>query len=149
LQTPAAAIDVDPKTHAPAPLEGLQPLRILLAEDNPINQKLAVTLLTREGHRVSVAEDGNAALQATIEQTFDLILMDMQMPGLSGVEVTRQIRANEGDGPHTPIVALTANAFAEDREACLDAGMDGYVSKPIRRDELFAAMAAALAARPD
>jgi CheY-like chemotaxis protein len=106
-------------------------------------------LLTREGHRVSVAEDGNAALQATIEQTFDLILMDMQMPGLSGVEVTRQIRANEGDGPHTPIVALTANAFAEDREACLDAGMDGYVSKPIRRDELFAAMAAALAARPD
>jgi signal transduction histidine kinase/ActR/RegA family two-component response regulator len=124
-----------------------RPLNILLAEDNPINQKLAVTLLGRAGHRVSVAEDGDAALRALACESFDLILMDMQMPGLSGIEATLQIRTNAN--PHArrvPIVALTANAFAEDREACLAAGMDGFVSKPIRREELFAAIAAALPA---
>jgi len=125
-----------------------RPLSILLAEDNLINQKLAVTLLTREGHHVVVAEDGEAALQALAQARFDLILMDMQMPGLSGLEATRQIRANESAeanrGQRIPIVALTANAYAEDRDACLAAGMDGFISKPIRRDDLFAAIAAAL-----
>ncbi len=122
------------------------PLHILLAEDNPINRKLAVTLLGRAGHRITVAEDGAAAVQALAQDAFDLILMDLQMPGLSGLEATRQIRAGEsGNGSsRVPIVALTANAFAEDRAACLDAGMDGFVSKPIRREELFAAIAAAL-----
>ena len=125
-----------------------RPLSILLAEDNLINQKLAVTLLTREGHHVVVAEDGEAALLALAQARFDLILMDMQMPGLSGLEATRQIRANESaeanSGQRIPIVALTANAYAEDRDACLAAGMDGFISKPIRRDDLFAAIAAAL-----
>jgi PAS domain S-box-containing protein len=124
----------------------LPSLHILLAEDNAINRKLAVTLLTREGHRVTVAEDGETALAALAQASFDLILMDLQMPGLSGLAVTRQIRANEAadrGGARIPIVALTANAFAEDRQACLDAGMDGFVSKPIRREELFAAIAAA------
>ena len=119
------------------------PLSILLAEDNPINQKLAVTLLARDGHHVTVAEDGEAALRALAGARFDLILMDMQMPGLSGVEATRRIRAEEAaSGGHIPIVALTANAYTEDREQCLAAGMDGFVSKPIRRDELLAAIAA-------
>ncbi len=122
------------------------PLHILLAEDNPINRKLAVTLLGRAGHRITVAEDGAAAVQALSLDAFDLILMDLQMPGLSGLEATRRIRAGEsGDGSaRVPIVALTANAFAEDRAACLEAGMDGFVSKPIRREELFAAIAEAL-----
>jgi PAS domain S-box-containing protein len=141
----AATPEVSPDTAA----ETTRPLHILLAEDNPINQKLAVTLLGRAGHRVSVAEDGDAALRALAQESFDLILMDMQMPGLSGLEATRQIRANAGanlDTPRVPIVALTANAFAEDRDACMAAGMDGFVSKPIRREELFAAIAAALQA---
>jgi CheY-like chemotaxis protein len=145
LQESVAATVATPM--AVAEPETSEPLNILLAEDNPINQKLAVTLLGRVGHRITVAEDGAAALRALSEDVFDLILMDMQMPGLSGLEATRQIRINEGDGPHVPIVALTANAFAEDREACLAAGMDGFVSKPIRREDLFDAIASALRAR--
>jgi PAS domain S-box-containing protein len=123
-------------------------LNILLAEDNLINQKLALTLLAREGHRVVIAEEGNAVLQCLEQAHFDLILMDMQMPGMSGLEATRQIRADETATPFNrariPIVALTANAYAEDRDDCLAAGMDGFVSKPIRRDDLLAAIAAVL-----
>ncbi len=146
-----------PETPAPAAVKS-RALHILLAEDNPINQKLAVTLLMREGHRVTVAEDGVVALRLLTQDRFDLILMDMQMPGLSGIEATGQIRALErvvggdvaraalpGGVTRIPIVALTANAYAEDREACLAAGMDGFVSKPIRREELLAAIAGALA----
>jgi PAS domain S-box-containing protein len=119
-------------------------LNILLAEDNPINQKLAVTLLAREGHRVSVVDDGDAAVQAVAQGHFDLVLMDMQMPGMSGLEATRQIRADEiaRQEPRMPIMALTANAYDEDRDACLAAGMDAFISKPIRRDTLIAAIAA-------
>jgi len=128
--------------------EPARALNILLAEDNLINQKLAVTLLAREGHRVVIAEDGNAALQCLSQAHFDLILMDMQMPGMSGLEATRQIRADESayrlGRARIPIVALTANAYAEDRDDCLAAGMDGFVSKPIRRDDLLAAIAAVL-----
>lgn len=136
-------------TASPEPLpltDRQRPLHILLAEDNPINQKLAVTLLAREGHRVTVADDGGAALLALSQQDFDLVLMDMQMPGLSGLEATARIRADEAarHAPRVPIVALTANAYEEDREACLTAGMDGFVSKPIRRETLFAAIAAVL-----
>ncbi|OYY95247.1 MAG: hypothetical protein B7Y41_01690 [Hydrogenophilales bacterium 28-61-23] len=150
IEEPRANPHAQPSTISPqsAP-EPKRSLSILLAEDNAINQKLAVSLLGREGHRVSVAEDGAAAVQALAQERFDLILMDMQMPGLSGLEATRQIRANEGGGAHIPIIALTANAFAADRAACLDAGMDGYVSKPIRREELLAAIAEALAKPAD
>jgi signal transduction histidine kinase/ActR/RegA family two-component response regulator len=143
LLEPAASA-ATPEASPQAAAEATRPLNILLAEDNPINQKLAVTLLGRAGHRVSVAEDGDAALLALARESFDLILMDMQMPGLSGLEATRQIRANAGNAVRVPIVALTANAFAEDRDACMAAGMDGFVSKPIRREELFAAIAEAL-----
>ncbi len=125
-------------------------LNILLAEDNPINQKLAVTLLAREGHRVSVVDDGEAAVIAVAQGHFDLVLMDMQMPGISGLEATRQIRADEAarQEPRMPIMALTANAYDEDRDACLAAGMDAFISKPIRRDTLIAAIAAIVPA-PD
>ena len=144
IEEPRQPIGSKPDQAAQPAAPGV-PLSILLAEDNPINQKLAVTLLARDGHHVTVAEDGEAALQALAGGRFDLILMDMQMPGLSGVEATRRIRADEAVvGGRIPIVALTANAYAEDRELCLAAGMDGFVSKPIRREELLAAIAAVL-----
>ncbi len=119
-------------------------LHILLAEDNPINQKLAVSLLSREGHQVDVVGDGEAALAATDAGRYDLVLMDMQMPVLDGVAATRAIRAREPAGVHLPIVALTANAYEDDRDACLDAGMDGFISKPFKRAELMAAIDHAL-----
>jgi len=119
--------------------------QILVAEDNPTNQKLVVTLLEQQGHRVVLASDGRQALARAAEQVFDLILMDVQMPELSGLEAAAAIREREqGTGRRVPIVALTAHAMTGDRERCLAAGMDGYVSKPLRPDELFAAIEAAL-----
>ncbi|MDD5389341.1 MAG: response regulator [Gallionellaceae bacterium] len=123
------------------------PLDILLAEDNPINQRLAIALLSREGHRVTLAENGLETLARLAQARFDLVLMDMQMPDLDGLETTRRIRAQEaGEGRRLPIIALTANAYAEDRDRCLAAGMDDFVSKPIRREELLAAIQAAMKA---
>jgi CheY-like chemotaxis protein len=120
-------------------------LDILLAEDNTINQRLAIALLTREGHRVTLAQDGLETLAKLETAHYDLVLMDMQMPGLDGLEATRRIRSREnGIGERLPIIALTANAYAEDRARCQAAGMDGFVSKPIRREELLAAIAAVM-----
>jgi CheY-like chemotaxis protein len=123
-------------------------LHILVAEDNEINALLTRALLTRLGHRPVIAESGAVALDlwhAAREAgtAFDLILMDMQMPGIDGLEAARRIRAAEAerDAPRIPIVALTANAFAEDREACLAAGMDGFLVKPLDRERLAAALA--------
>ena len=117
--------------------ESSQRLEILLAEDNPINQKLAVRLLEKMGHRVSVVGDGLEVLVALGVEDFDLILMDVQMPDLDGLETTRRIREQERKhGGHMPIIALTANALDGDRDKCLEAGMDGYVSKPIKIDVL-------------
>jgi PAS domain S-box-containing protein len=119
-------------------------LHILLAEDNAINQKLAVSLLGREGYQVTVVENGEAAVKAVTEGAFDLVLMDMHMPGMDGLEATRHIRALPRPDGEVPIVALTANAYAEDRENCLSAGMNGYVVKPIRREELLSAIQQAM-----
>jgi two-component system, sensor histidine kinase and response regulator len=120
-------------------------LDVLLAEDNPVNQKIATLLLERLGHRVMVAENGESALSALANQQFDLVLMDMQMPEMGGLEATRLIRAGEKPGVRPlPIIALTANAYAEDRAKCLEAGMNGFVTKPIRREELFAAIASVM-----
>ncbi len=136
--------DEEPETRSPdpAPTIPVRPLRILLAEDNVFNQRLAVGLLEREGHTIVVTGDGNAAIAALERETFDVVLMDVQMPGLDGLEATRLIRQREsGGGPRTPIVAMTAYAMKGDRERCLDAGMDAYVTKPIRARDLYAALA--------
>ena len=118
-------------------------LAILVAEDNKINALLACSLLAKHGHRPAVAADGSEAVAAWRtardgEAPFDVILMDVQMPGTDGLEATRQIRAAEAGARRTPIVALTANAYAEDREACLAAGMDDFLVKPLDRERLAA-----------
>jgi CheY-like chemotaxis protein len=115
------------------------PLRILLAEDNAVNQKLALRLFSLMGYDPDVAANGLEAVDAVQRQDYDVVFMDVQMPELDGLEATRRIRSLRTDG--TPrIVAMTANAMAGDREACLAAGMDDYVGKPIRVDELVAAL---------
>ena len=120
----------------------LKPLRILLAEDGQANRKLAVALLASWGHEVIVAEDGIAAVDAWRHESFDLVLMDVQMPVMDGLEATREIRRLESTSErHTPIVAMTARAMRGDREICLAAGMDEYVSKPVRQRELYGAIA--------
>ncbi len=112
-------------------------LRVLLAEDNIVNQRLAVRLLEKRGHRVVVAATGLETLQALEKESFDLVLMDVQMPEMDGLEATVAIREKEkGTGLHQPIVALTAHAMKGDREKCMEIGMDGYLTKPIRPQEL-------------
>ena len=133
-----------------AELEALPPLRILLAEDNLANQKLAVGLLTKWGHRVVVANNGAEAVQAWSDppegRPFDVVLMDIQMPEMDGFEATAAIRERERSrGRHTPIVAMTAHAMKGDRERCLEAGMDGYLAKPIRQQEVVAVLRQSLA----
>jgi CheY-like chemotaxis protein len=109
-----------------------QSLRILVAEDNVVNQRVISRMLEKMGHRVLVAENGQLALNALQADPFDLVFMDMQMPVLDGVEATRAIRAFEsGTTRHVPIIALTANAFDEDRQLCLASGMDGFLPKPV------------------
>jgi CheY-like chemotaxis protein len=123
-------------------------LSILIAEDNEINALLARALLERLGHRATVVFNGVAAVEAwraarIVGEPYDLVLMDVQMPGGDGIEATLAIRAAEGDGPRIPIIALTADALSEDRNACLGAGMDGFLSKPLDRDR-FAELLAGL-----
>ena len=119
-------------------LTPLRPLRILLAEDNPINQKLVVTLLRKHGHEVDVVNNGREAVNAYERKEYDVILMDVQMPEMNGFEATLAIREQEArSGRRTPIVAVTARAMEGDREQCYEAGMDDYVSKPIHFDQLF------------
>ena len=119
--------------------------RVLLAEDNAVNRTLAVRLLEKRGYIVSVACDGREALAAFEKQHFDLVLMDIQMPGMDGFEATAAIRKKEtSTGGHTPIVAMTAHSLKGDQERCLAAGMDSYVSKPIRTTELFATIESVL-----
>jgi two-component system sensor histidine kinase/response regulator len=118
--------------------------RVLLAEDNEINILLAKTLLEGAGYHVECAVNGAEAVRAATERRFDLILMDMQMPVLDGLQATRQIRALAGEAGSPPIVAMTANAMQSAWEACRDAGMDGYVTKPIEL-EAFLTMVATFA----
>jgi len=116
----------------------LQHLRILLAEDNTVNQRIAVRILEKIGWKVTAVNNGQEALNILTNQTFDVILMDDSMPLLSGVEATQVIRREEKQtGHHVPIIAMTANAMAGDKEKYLASGMDGYVSKPIDRNLLF------------
>ena len=118
--------------------ENRQSLNILLAEDNRINQKLAVNLLKKRGHRVSVANNGEEVLKALERNKFDVILMDVQMPRMDGFEATRTIRTREeGTDERIPIIAMTAHAMKGDRDRCLAAGMDQYISKPINMNQLY------------
>lgn len=120
-----------------AMLHAIRPLNILLAEDNHINQKLAVVLLQKMGHAVTVAENGKTAIETLKHSRFDLIFMDIQMPEMDGFTATRLIRDQEKKtSRHTPIIAMTAHAMTGDRERCLESGMDGYISKPIQITEL-------------
>jgi CheY-like chemotaxis protein len=140
-----------PAAAAPVPLvtrhslaESRRKLRVLLAEDNAINRKLAVRLLEKCGHSVTVAMDGVEAVAAVREGEFDLVLMDVQMPNMDGLEATAAIRALErGTDRHIPIVAMTAHAMKGDQERCLAAGMDNYISKPIQPDRMMEVIAQA------
>jgi len=116
----------------------LRPLRILLAEDNAVNQMLARRILERRGHRVLLAGNGAEALAVLRDEAVDVVLMDVQMPEMDGFEATAAIRAQErGGAAHMPIIAMTAHALKGDEEHCRAAGMDGYVSKPISAQRLF------------
>ena len=126
---------------APAENQQPPPLRILLAEDNVVNQKLMLHVLEKRGYSVTVAADGLLALEVFKNQSFDLVLMDIQMPGIGGFEATEAIRQIEqATSGHIPIVALTAHAMKGDRERCLEAGMDDYLTKPIQKEALFDAI---------
>jgi two-component system, sensor histidine kinase and response regulator len=130
--------------------ESRRKLRVLLVEDNAVNQLVAARLLGKRGHTVVIAGNGKEALAALDEPGsagFDVILMDVQMPEMDGFEASRVIRAREqSSGKHLPIIAMTAHAMKGDRERCLAAGMDRYVSKPVHIEELFAAIDAVLSA---
>jgi len=114
--------------------------RILLAEDNVINRTLAVRLLERHGAHVDVAENGREAVEAATRRTYDLVLMDVQMPEMDGFAAAQAIRRLEGGVRHTPIIAMTAHAMSGDRERCLQSGMDDYLSKPVSADEVKEAL---------
>jgi CheY-like chemotaxis protein len=130
-----------PPIARPAEPEPRKKLRILLAEDNPVNQMFAERLLEKQGHQVTVTSNGRQALAALDRQDFDIVLMDVQMPEMDGFEATSAIRVKESrTGSHIPIIAMTAHAMTGDRERCLAAGMDGYVAKPIHAKELFSAI---------
>jgi two-component system, sensor histidine kinase and response regulator len=126
-----------PRIDIPVPLAPTRPLRILVAEDNPFNQRVTALMLAKMGHEATIAVNGREAVAALETQSFDVILMDLQMPEMDGFQATAAIRTTEAaSGCHIPIIALTAHALKEDRERCLAAGMDGYVSKPMQQDKL-------------
>ncbi|MDK9726294.1 MAG: PAS domain S-box protein [Sterolibacteriaceae bacterium MAG5] len=124
------------RSATPPPAAAVSPLEVLLVEDHPFNQKLATSLLSKWGHRVAVAGNGAEALEILERRNFDIVLMDVQMPVMDGLETTRRLRARETDR-HTTVIAMTANAMEGDRDRCLAAGMDDYIAKPIKSAELL------------
>jgi PAS domain S-box-containing protein len=137
---PAAA----PAATTPVNLRDIGPLRILVVEDNQVNQLLATVLLTKAGHRIDIAANGLEALDAVSSRPYDLILMDVQMPEMDGIEATRRLRAMARPARDIPIIAMTANAMKGDRERLLAVGMNDYVSKPIDKGQLFLAIASCM-----
>jgi CheY-like chemotaxis protein len=138
--------DAAPKAAAPAKskldpaMAARHPLRILLAEDNVVNQKLALRLLLQMGYRADIASNGIEAVECVGRQPYDVVLMDVQMPEMDGLEAARRITAKWSAGERPRIVAMTANAMQGDREMCLEAGMDDYLTKPIRVERLVEAL---------
>jgi CheY-like chemotaxis protein len=150
----AAAEPADAVEATPAPVPATKGLSILVAEDNDINALLMRSLLSRLGHQAVITSNGEAALESWLSARsagtpYDLVLMDIQMPQLNGIETTKRIRALEAGegGRQTPILALTANTLVEDRYACFEAGMDGFLIKPLDRDKLADALAGLAASR--
>ena len=140
MDTVAGTCGPDLEDQADGVAEGVQSRRILLAEDGVVNQRVAVLMLESRGHEVTVANNGREAVERFKRTAFDLILMDVQMPEMDGLEATRTIRNLETSGVHIPIIAMTAHAMSGDRERCLEAGMDDYLSKPIQDHLLYAAV---------
>jgi two-component system sensor histidine kinase/response regulator len=143
LDALAAALAPEPAPKAAAPKvaphresAATSSARILVAEDNPVNQQLARAMLLRLGYQADVVGNGREAVESMMTVPYDLVLMDCQMPVMDGFEATRAIREREGTTRHTRIVAVTANAMEGDRERCLDVGMDDYLSKPFRAGDL-------------
>jgi signal transduction histidine kinase/ActR/RegA family two-component response regulator len=134
-----ASVAAPPRPMAPVPAApAATGFRLLLVEDNPINQKVACLMLHKLGYQVDLASNGLEALGAVASARYDLILMDCVMPEMDGFEATRRLRAGAGHAAEVPILAMTANAFADDRKACLAAGMNDFLSKPVRQSELAA-----------
>jgi CheY-like chemotaxis protein len=129
-----SVVDLDSK------LADRHPLRVLVAEDNGVNQKVALAMLRSLGYRADLAADGVEAVEAVRRVPYDIVFMDLQMPELDGLGATRRIHEELPPAQRPRIVALTANAFEEDREACLAAGMDDYLSKPLKTETLEAAL---------
>jgi CheY-like chemotaxis protein len=125
---------------APTAAQPGRAIRVLLAEDNPVNQKLATLMLSKLQCSVDLAVDGREAVRLFEQLPYDCVFMDCQMPELDGYGATREIRAREKEGAHIPIIAVTANAMAGDREKCLAAGMDDYIAKPVRASDLAKAL---------
>lgn len=141
LRQPGQFSNVRPEHPTATSSPQVHPRRVLLVEDNEINRRVALGLLSSRGHHAVVAENGREAVDAVAEQEFDVVLMDMQMPVMDGYEATMHIRKREQDsGGHIPIVAMTAEALKGDRERCLATGMDDYVSKPITPTEMYRAI---------
>ena len=126
--------------HSLAEVEAQSKGQILVAEDNPVNQKVAVKMIEKLGYRVDIVENGLEAIEASQRISYDLILMDCHMPEMDGFEATRRIRVQTHGVRHIPIIAMTANAMQEDRNQCLAAGMDDFLSKPVMSKSLAAVL---------
>ena len=137
---PASAEQETPAAPEPAPAACGAPPRVLVAEDNHVNQVVAVAMLRRLGYTAAVVQNGREAVEMCTHDDFAAVLMDCQMPQLDGYDATRQIRMRESGGHRIPIIAVTAHSMTTDRAVCLEAGMDDYVSKPLRPVELEAAL---------